>query len=46
MTTSSAREVVDQYFTALANKDFTAMRTLLHDDISFIGPLRDDERGR
>lgn len=39
MTTSSAREVVDQYFTALANKDFTAMRTLLHDDISFIGPL-------
>ena len=39
MTMSNARNVVDQYFTALTRKDFTAMRNLLHDDLSFKGPL-------
>ncbi len=39
MTTSSAREVVDRYFTAMVSKDFTTMRTLLHDDVSFKGAL-------
>lgn len=37
MTTSSAREVVDRYFAAMASKDFATMRTLLHDDVSFKG---------
>ncbi len=39
MTMSNAREVVDQYFDALARKDFAAMRPLLHDDVSFKGAL-------
>jgi ketosteroid isomerase-like protein len=39
MSTSSAREVVDRYFTAFQNKDFATMRTLLHDDVSFRGAL-------
>ncbi len=34
---SNAREVVDRYFTAMASKDFTTMRTLLHDDVTFRG---------
>ncbi len=37
MTMSNAREVVDRYFTAMASKDFTTMRTLLHDDVTFRG---------
>jgi limonene-1,2-epoxide hydrolase len=39
MTMSNAREVVDRYFTALKQKDFAAMRPLLHDDVSFRGAL-------
>ncbi len=39
MTMNTAREVVDQYFTALARKDFAALRPLLHDDVSFTGAL-------
>jgi ketosteroid isomerase-like protein len=35
MTMSNAREVIDRYFTALKQKDFATMRTLLHDDVSF-----------
>jgi ketosteroid isomerase-like protein len=39
MTMSNAREVIDRYFTALKQKDFATMRTLLHDDVSFRGAL-------
>ncbi len=39
MTMSNARDVVDQYFSALKKKDFDTMRPLLHDDITFVGPL-------
>jgi ketosteroid isomerase-like protein len=39
MTMSNAREIVDRYFTALKEKDFAAMRPLLHDDVSFMGAL-------
>jgi len=39
MTISTARDVVDRYFSALRSKDFTTMRTLLDDNVSFIGPL-------
>lgn len=39
MTMNSARDVVDRYFTAMASKDFAAMRPLLHDDVSFKGAL-------
>jgi ketosteroid isomerase-like protein len=35
----TARDVVDRYFTALQAKDFTAMRPLLHDDVTFKGAL-------
>ena len=38
-TMSSTRAVVDQYFDALKRKDFVAMRTLLHDDVTFKGAL-------
>ena len=36
---SDARDVVDRYFTALKRKDFATMRALLHDDVTFKGPL-------
>jgi len=39
MTISNARDVVDRYFTALKKKDFATMQTLVHDDVSFVGPL-------
>ena len=39
MTTQTARDVVDRYFTALQAKDFAAVRTLLHDDVTFKGAL-------
>ncbi|MGI8857186.1 MAG: nuclear transport factor 2 family protein [Thermomicrobiales bacterium] len=39
MTMSNARKLVDRYFTALKQKDFAAMRPLLHDDVSFKGAL-------
>ncbi len=39
MTMNNARDVVDRNFTALARKDFAAMRPLLHDDVSFKGAL-------
>jgi limonene-1,2-epoxide hydrolase len=39
MTTNNAREVVDRYFTALTMKDFVTMRSLLDDDVTFVGPL-------
>ena len=39
MAISNARELVDRYFTALKQKDFAAMRPLLHDDVSFKGAL-------
>ena len=42
VTTSSAREVVDQYFDALTRKDFATIRPLLHDDVSFEGGVRND----
>jgi ketosteroid isomerase-like protein len=39
MATEDARAVVDRYFTALVQKDFAAMRPLLHDDVTFQGAL-------
>src|SRR6185437_12785700 len=39
MAMSNAREIVDRYFTALKEKDFAAMRTLVHDDVTFKGAL-------
>jgi len=36
---SDAKRVVDRYFSALRAKDFETMRTLLTDDVSFVGPL-------
>lgn len=39
MPASDPRDVVDRYFTALRDKDFDAMRALLHDDVSFKGPM-------
>lgn len=39
MTMSDTREIINRYFTAFAQKDLTTMRTLIHDDVSFQGPL-------
>ena len=39
MTTQTARNVVDRYFSALQAKDFATVRTLLHDDVTFTGAL-------
>lgn len=39
MTVPGARDLVDRYFTALTSQDFTTLRTLLHDDLTFKGPL-------
>src|SRR3954447_24779840 len=39
MAVNSARDLVDRYFAALTARDLTTVRTLLHDDLSFKGPL-------
>jgi len=39
MSDNDAREIVERYFTALAQRDFAALRSLLHDDVSFKGAL-------
>jgi ketosteroid isomerase-like protein len=39
MTLHDARAVVERYFNALSSKDFDAMRALLHEDVTFNGPL-------
>ena len=39
MAANCARDLVDQYFAALTRKDLATLRTLLHDDLSFKGPL-------
>lgn len=36
---SSARAVVDEFGAAFAKKDFAKARQLLHDDLSFHGPI-------
>ena len=36
---SDTRQIVDRYYAAWASKDLTAVRSLLHDDLSFHGPL-------
>ena len=36
---SSPAETVEQYFDAWTSKDFQTARSLLHDDLSFRGPL-------
>jgi ketosteroid isomerase-like protein len=38
-TTSDTREIVDRYYEAWGNKDVPAVRSLLHDDLSFKGPI-------
>jgi len=39
MPESTARKIVDEFGAAFAAKDFTGARRLLHDDLSFEGPL-------
>lgn len=39
MAEGEPRDVVDRYFTALRDKDFVAMRALLHDLVTFKGPM-------
>jgi ketosteroid isomerase-like protein len=39
MTEKNARSVVDRYYAAQQERDFSTMRTLLHDDITFRGAL-------
>jgi ketosteroid isomerase-like protein len=38
-TASSAREIVERYHEAWARQDFDTARSLLHDDLSFHGPI-------
>ena len=37
--TASAAELAEAYFTAWQDRDFTRLRSLLADDVSFAGPL-------
>ncbi len=39
MATSRPQEIVDQYYAAWTNRDFAAARALLHDNLSFHGPI-------
>lgn len=39
MAVNTASDLVDRYFTALTQKDWTTLRTTLRDDLSFRGPL-------
>ena len=39
MATNNAREIVDRYFAAMAEKDFATIRTLVHDDVTFKGAM-------
>ncbi len=39
MAQLTARQVVDQYFAALQQKDFDALRPLVHDDVKFKGVM-------
>jgi ketosteroid isomerase-like protein len=39
MSDSSARQVADEFGAAFAKKDFAKARRLLHDDLSFEGPI-------
>ena len=36
---TSAKDVVEQFQTAMANGDAAAARRLMHDDFKFVGPL-------
>jgi hypothetical protein len=38
-TISDTRQIVDRYYAAWASKDLPAVRSLLHDDLSFHGPI-------
>ena len=39
MAATHPQEIVDQYYAAWTNKDFATARRLLHDDLSFHGPI-------
>jgi hypothetical protein len=39
MTAQMTRDLADRHFAALAQKDLTTLRSLLHDDLAFKGPL-------
>ena len=41
---ASPAETVEQYFDAWTSKDFGTARSLLHDDLSFTGPLETVDR--
>lgn len=34
-----AQQIVDEYFAALARRDLAAVRSMVHDDLAFRGPL-------
>jgi ketosteroid isomerase-like protein len=38
-STGATREIVDRYYAAWGNKDIPTVRSLLHDDLSFRGPI-------
>jgi hypothetical protein len=38
-TTNETRDIVDRYYAAWASKDLSAVRSLLHDVLSFRGPI-------
>lgn len=39
MATNRSQEIVDQYYTAWTSNDFVGARSLLHNDLSFHGPI-------
>jgi ketosteroid isomerase-like protein len=41
---ASPAEIVERYFDAWTSKDFETARSLLHDDLSFTGPLEKVDR--
>lgn len=41
---ASPAEIVERYFDAWTSKDFPTARSLLHDDLSFSGPLESVNR--
>ena len=41
---ASPGEIVEKYFNAWTSKDFDTARSLLHDDLSFRGPIETLDR--
>jgi hypothetical protein len=45
MASKDSKGVVLEYLNAFANKDFQAIRSIVHDDLSFRGPVRQFQGG-